>query len=296
MSNAAAAEPTPATELDAARAPIRPGMPTLIVRDLAGVARYYEETIGLHRIDAERDTVRLGAGDNVLLVLRQRADVDLQPAGFAGLFHTAFLMPTRADLGAWLQRAIKAGVAFDGASDHKVSEALYLSDPEGNGIEVYADRPRDAWRWQGDQVVMATDPLDVKGLVAAAGGSHGDGEARVADGMIVGHMHLRVGGIPEAERFYRDILGLEVTARRSGATFYATGRYHHHIATNTWQSGNAPKRSGSTTGLASFELLARDQATFDTAAERSLAVGAKRRGEVIEAADPWGNLVLLKRG
>ncbi len=116
------------------------------------------------------------------------------------------------------------------------------------------------------------------------------------DGTIVGHMHLRVGGITEAEQFYRDVLGLDVTARRSGATFYATGRYHHHVATNIWQSRNAPKRSGTTTGLASFELLASDQATFDVSAERLLAIGAKRNGDMIEAADPWGNLVLLKRG
>ncbi len=142
-------------------APIRPGIPTLVVRDLETVARYYEETIGLHRIDAERDSVRLGAGGQVLLVLRKR-DVELEPRGFAGLFHTAFLMPTRGDLGRWLHRAIKADVMFDGASDHKVSEALYLSDPEGNGIEIYGDRPRDAWRWNGR-------PSD-----------HGDGSARRA--------------------------------------------------------------------------------------------------------------------
>ncbi len=274
--------------------PIRPGVPTLIVRDLETVARYYQETIGLHLIDATRDTVRLGAGSHILLVLRKRA-VDLEPSGFAGLFHTAFLIPTRAELGRWLHRAINANVAFDGASDHKVSEALYLTDPEGNGIEIYADRPRNAWVWTGDQVTMTTDPLDVQSLVESGGATAPD-TARVPDGTIVGHMHLRVGGIAEAENFYRGVLGLDVTARRHGATFYATGRYHHHIATNIWQSQNAPKRSGTTTGLASFELLAADQAAFDTAAERLLAVGAKRTGSVIEAADPWGNLVLLKRG
>jgi catechol 2,3-dioxygenase len=295
MTDVSSAQPSIAAVINVPLDPIRPATPTLIVRDLAKVARYYEETIGLQRIDAERDTVRLGAGGVVLLVLRQRANVDLEPVGFAGLFHTAFLMPTRADLGAWLHHAIKSGVAFDGASDHKVSEALYLTDPEGNGIEIYADRPRETWQWQGDQVVMATDPLDVKGLVAARA-TIGEGPARVADGTTVGHIHLRVGGISEAERFYRDVLGLDVMARRAGATFYATGRYHHHIATNVWQSQNAPKRSGRTTGLASFELLARDQGAFDTAAERLLAIGANRNGDTIEAADPWGNRVLLKRG
>jgi catechol 2,3-dioxygenase len=278
---------------DTADGPIRPGSPTLNVRDLGRVARYYEEQIGLQRIDAEADTIRLGAGGRTLLVLRKR-DVDLEPSGFAGLFHTAFLLPSRGDLGRWLHRAIKANVTLDGASDHAVSEALYLTDPEGNGIEIYADRPRSAWHWSGDQVTLTTNQLDIRQLIAAGGSSDVTVHARVPDATTVGHIHLRVGGIPEAEAFYRDVLGLEVTARRNGATFYATGRYHHHIATNTWQSRNAPKRTGATTGLAAFELIARDRLTFDTAAERLLSIGAKRDGETIEAADPWGNLVRLK--
>lgn len=274
--------------------PLHPGLPTLHVRDLDTVARYYEDTIGLHRIDAEKDSVRLGAGDRTLLHLIKRPGVDLEPSGFAGLFHTAFLLPSRADLGRWLRRAINAQVMFDGASDHKVSEALYLTDPEGNGIEIYADRPRDSWSWSNDQVQMATDPLDVQGLVAA-GGPIAPETARMPDDAIVGHIHLRVGGIPEAEKFYRDVLGLDVTARRTGATFYATGGYHHHLATNTWQSRNSPKRSGTITGLASFELNAIDGKTFDAAAERALAAGGRRSGETIEVTDPWLNRIVLRK-
>ena len=114
-------------------------------------------------------------------------------------------------------------------------------------------------------------------------------------GTIVGHVHLRVGGIAEAETFYRDVMGLEVTSHYPGATLYATGGYHHHVATNIWRSSNAPKRSGTTTGLASFELMARDAQTFDASAERLLAVGARQVGDTIEAPDPWGNVVLLKQ-
>lgn len=274
--------------------PLHPGLPTLTVRDLANVARYYEDTIGLHRIDAAKDSVHLGAGGKTLLHLVKRPDADLEPRGFAGLFHTAFLLPSRADLGRWLHRAIDARVMFDGASDHKVSEALYLSDPEGNGIEIYADRPRDSWAWSGDQVQMATDPLDIQGLVEA-GGSKALESARVPDGTIVGHIHLRVGGIPEAEKFYRDVLGLDVTARRTGATFYATGGYHHHLATNVWASRNSPKRSGTITGLASFELHAIDATTFDAAAERALAAGGRRVGETIEITDPWLNRIIVRK-
>jgi catechol 2,3-dioxygenase len=276
------------------RDPLAPGTTTLIVRDLETIARYYEETIGLHRVDAARDTVRFGAGGKVLLVLRQR-DVDLEPAGFAGLFHTAFLMPARADLGRWLARAIKSRVHFDGACDHIVSEALYLRDPEDNGIEVYADRPRETWEWRNGEVTMATNALDVQGLVAAGGADVPD-TARVPDGTTVGHIHLRVGGIAEAERFYRDVIGLDVTTRYPGATFYATGGYHHHIATNIWRSRNAPRRSGTTTGLASFELVAADEATFHASAERLLAIGARPKSDAIEAEDPWGNAVILRRG
>jgi catechol 2,3-dioxygenase len=274
--------------------PLHPGLTTLHVRDLESVARYYEDTIGLHRIDAEKDSVRLGAGKAALLHLIKRPGIDLEPRGFAGLFHTAFLLPSRADLGRWLHRAINAQVTFDGASDHTVSEALYLTDPEGNGIEIYADRPRDSWSWSNAQVQMATDPLDVQALVAA-GGPKAPDSARMPDGTIIGHIHLRVGGIPEAEQFYRDVLGLDVTARRSGATFYATGGYHHHIATNIWGSRNAPKRSGTITGLAAFELAAIDAKTFDAAAARALAAGGRRAGETIEVTDPWLNQIVLRK-
>lgn len=276
------------------RDPIRPGRPTLVVRDLDTVARYYRDTIGLHLIDAEKDTARLGAGGHTLLELIRRPGADLEPRGFAGLFHTAFLLPSRTDLGRWLRRAIDARVVLDGASDHEVSEALYLTDPEGNGIEIYSDRPRDSWVWSGDQVRMSTEPLDVRGLVAAGGPMVPD-TARVPDSTVVGHIHLRVGGIAEAETFYRDVLGLDVTARRTGATFYASGGYHHHVATNSWQSRNAPKRSGTTTGLAAFTLDADTDSAFDALAERVLAAGGRQSGDVIEIADPWLNRIVVRK-
>ena len=271
---------------------LRPGAVTLNVRDLASVSRYYEEAIGLTRRGTDRYTVHLGAGQNVLLVLRQR-DVDLELPGSAGLFHTAFLMPARSDLGRWLRRAIAQGIQLDGASDHKVSEAIYLTDPEGNGIEVYADRPPGTWSWRNGTVAMSTDPLDAQSLMASAGEDNTDAP-RLPDGTVVGHIHLRVGNLADAEVFYRDALGLDVTCRYPGATFYASGGYHHHLATNTWHSQNAPKRTGTTTGLASFELIARDHGTFEASAERLLASGGRRIDDAIEASDPWGNVVMLK--
>ena len=291
MSEASAQLAPPMVE--SLNAPLHPGAPTLIVRDLAGVARYYEEGIGLARIDADSDTVRLGAGGEVLIVLRKRPSAEREPPGLAGLYHTAFLVPGRADLGAWLRRAIEMKLPFDGAADHLVSESLYLSDPEGNGIEMYADRPRSGWKWSGDIVEMRNSELDIRGILS-------DGAAlaaspRVPDGTRVGHVHLRVGGIPEAEQFYKGLLGFDITRRREGATFYATGRYHHHLATNTWESRGSRRRPGTTTGLAMLALLAKDGAAFDAAAERMLAAGGKRKGDAIATDDPWGNAVELSK-
>ncbi len=278
---------------DTADAPVRPGAPLLLVRDLETVARYYEQVIGLHVLHKDRDEAHLGAGTRPLLTLRRRAGIDLEPRGFAGLFHTAFLLPERAMLGRWLLRAIQDRTEFVGAADHLVSEAFYLQDPEGNGIEVYADRPRDQWTWEGDMIEMASLEADVRGIVMA-GGEIASPTARMPDATTVGHVHLRVGGIPEAEAFYNGVLNLDVTARLPGATFYSTGQYHHHVATNTWQSAGAPKRSDTITGLASFDLIARDQAAFDALAEAMLAKGGQRNGELIALADPWGNLVQVR--
>ncbi len=279
---------------DTADAPVRPGAPVLVVRDLAGLVRYYQDTIGLHVIDQDKDEAQLGAGGRVLLTLRARAGVDIEPQGFAGLYHTAFLLPDRPALGRWLLRAINAKVEFVGAADHLVSEALYLQDPEGNGIEIYADRPRDQWEWDGALVKMASDAPDIRDIVMAGGGVASE-TAQMPNATTVGHIHLRVGGIPEAEAFYNGLLNFDVTARLPGATFYSTGQYHHHIATNTWESAGAPKRSGSVTGLASFDLLAKDQAAYDAMAEKMLDMGGKLAGNALALADPWSNVVQLRR-
>ena len=283
-----------AGQVESLNAPVHPGAPTLIVRDLARVAAYYEEGIGLARIDADSDTVRLGAGGVTLIELRKRQSAEQEPAGLAGLYHTAFLVPSRAELGAWLRRAAEAQLPFDGASDHLVSESLYLSDPEGNGIEVYADRQRAGWKWSDKTVEMRNSQLDIQGILADGAALTGAG-SRLPDGTRVGHVHLRVGSIPDAERFYEQVLGFDITRRREGATFYSTGRYHHHLATNTWESRGSPRRPGTTTGLAALALIAKDGAAFDAAAERMLAAGGRRQGEAIAADDPWGNVVVLSK-
>src|SRR6185295_11987646 len=219
-----------------------------------------------------------------LLVLRQRQNAEQEPPGLAGLYHTAFLVPSRAELGAWLRKAIETKLPFDGAADHLVSESLYLSDPEGNGIEVYTDRPRSGWKWNASIVEMRNSELDFRGILAD--GAKLNADARLPGGTRVGHVHLRVGEIAAAEQFYGKLLGFDVTRRREGATFYSTGRYHHHLATNTWESLGSPRRSGTTTGLAVLALIATDGAAFDATAERMLAAGGKRNSSTVAVADP----------
>jgi catechol 2,3-dioxygenase len=237
------------TSLQSHAAPMHVASVTLAARDLSALADFYEAIIGLDRLPSDGSTVLLGSGGEAYLrlVKAEQSAADDQRA--AGLFHTAFLMPSRAALGAWFAAAYQQrGVQFEGASDHGVSEAFYLSDPEGNGIEVYADRPRALWGRSAEGFVMGTSPMDI-GDVAAEGQRIG-GSARFPAEARIGHVHLRVGDIAAAEQFYINQLGFAAMARRPGATFLATGGYHHHIAVNTWQSRGAGKRNAGMAGLA----------------------------------------------
>lgn len=267
-------------------APMQIGMVTLNVRQLDIVADYYRALLGLEVLGRDGSTLRLGVGDTALLELR--GDETLTPAGkrSAGLFHTAFLMPSREDLAAWVRHVAHAGIRIDGASDHLVSEALYLRDPEGNGIEVYRDRPRSDWDSNGTQVRMSTEPLDVPGLLNLAPEKTWSG---APSGMIVGHMHLQVGDNTVAEPFYSGVLGTDITAHYPGATFYGAGGYHHQLATNIWSSAGAGPIAAHQTGLVGFELI------VDTDEQRDAII--QRAGTSShDIVDPWGlSLSLLTR-
>lgn len=240
-------------------APIRIGRVALTVNDSLRVAEFYQRVIGLDRLSADGTETVLGAGGKPLVELRQDSAARARPDE-AGLFHTAFLLPDRAALGGWLRYAAELGTRLDGASDHLVSEAVYLRDPEGNGIEVYVDRPRDSWRWQDGQVMMDTRRLDIDGVIGAAGA----GWRGAPEGTVIGHVHLQVGDIPEAERFFAEGLGMTRMAHRAGATFFATGGYHHHLAGNIWNSRGAGRRSPDATGLAELVLDAEPSALAAT--------------------------------
>jgi catechol 2,3-dioxygenase len=208
----------------------------------------------------------------------------------AGLYHTAFLQPTRADLARWLVHAARNRVALTGASDHLVSEAIYLDDPEGNGIEVYRDRLPEEWRWNGDRIQMATERLDLDKLAADAGNT---AYAGAPAGLRIGHIHLRVGDLDTARKFYSDIVGLDPTAGRGGALFMSSGRYHHHVGSNIWHSAGAGMRDDDRAGLSWFAIEAANEAEREAALARlkaaNVPLGGSAQGP--EARDPYGTRV-----
>ncbi|KQP33985.1 glyoxalase [Methylobacterium sp. Leaf104] len=286
--SAEGAAPASASLLDTA--PYRIGSVTLVVRDLDGLASFYRDVIGLATVSREAGVVRLGVGSTVLLELRHDAAAHPWSPREAGLHHTAFLLPSRAHLGAWLAHAAELGIRLSGASDHFVSEAVYLDDPEGNGIEVYADRPSSVWTRDDNSIVMQRDRLDPAALMRAASGRW----TGMPPGGRVGHVHLQVGEIEPADRFYGGLLGFDVMIRLPGATFLGAGGYHHQLATNVWHSRGARARPAEMAGLVEVELLA-DAPTLAAVRERcredGLTPDATDGALVLQ--DPWGTRLRL---
>jgi len=285
-----------ATPTFASRTPLHVGAVGLKVRDLARLTGFYTELLGLSVLERDAGRVVLAVGDVPLLHLEHQPDAMRDDSRTAGLYHTAFLMPTRSDLARWVLHVARNRVPLTGASDHAVSEAFYLDDPEGNGIEVYRDRPAEAWQWAGDDIKMTTDPLDIDDILREVppGAAYPDAPG----GLRIGHVHLRVGDVARAETFYRDALGLEVTRRRHGATFMSSGRYHHHIAGNVWHSAGAGRRDDNRAGLSWLSLEAADAGAFDGAVARltEAGIGVAAIPSGIEVADPWGTRLRITRG
>jgi catechol 2,3-dioxygenase len=270
--------------------PLRIGAVGLKARDLARLTDFYENAIGLQVIDRDAKTARLGAGGVTLLELEAAPGATPDDPRTAGLFHTAFLQPTREDLARWLVHAARNRVQLSGASDHLVSEAIYLDDPEGNGIEVYRDRKPEEWRWSGGRIQMATDRLDLDNLAADTGNV---AYAGAPAGLRVGHIHLRVGELAATQAFYCDTIGLDPTAGRGGALFMSSGRYHHHVGSNVWQSDGAGRRDDDRAGLSWFAFEAADAAERDAAIERLKAANAplSEGANGPETRDPFGTRV-----
>src|SRR5829696_7962672 len=271
------------------------GMVRLRVADLNDLTTFYERVIGLEAVDRGGDVTRMGAAQGEPLVeLVGAPDAPPAPSFSTGLFHLAILVPDRAELGRALQRVAGAGWRLTGASDHLVSEALYLQDPEGNGIEIYRDRLREEWGRNGDELRMATLPLDLESVLGEL--DQGERQANsMPSGTTMGHVHLQVADIPAAERFYNHVLGLDVmVSSYPGALFLAAGGYHHHVGLNTWQSQGAPPPPEGALGLDRYELVLPNGAERDDAAARVAESGDPLRlDEGVLATDPSGSRVLL---
>jgi len=260
----------------------------LQVADLARSIDYYTRVVGLRVLTQGLTSAALGPhGDERRLVfLHERRGIHPAPRrGAFGLFHFAILLPDRPALGRFASHLADASVRV-GMADHLVSEAFYLTDPDGLGIEVYADRPRSTWRTSGDELMMTTEPLDVPSILADARGRAWDGAPA---GTMMGHVHLHVGDLARAEAFYHAALGLDRTVwSYPGALFMSAGGYHHHLATNTWSSG--PSATDDQARLIEWELIVPDAVALGDAAKNVRAAGyaidERARGWTV--ADPWG--------
>ena len=266
----------------------------LTIADLARSVRYYEANLGftVHRQDDR--TAWLGAGGPDLLILHEDKQAP-RVHGTTGLYHFAILVPSRADLAQSLRRLAATRTAMQGAADHGVSESLYLADPDGNGIEIYRDRPREQWPFPNGRLRMVTDPLAFDDLLAQPAPSR---EADVLPrGTTIGHVHLRVANVEASERFYVGVLGFELTQRFGpGALFVAAGGYHHHLGLNTWESAGAPAPPPGSIGLRHFELRLPDDAALREVMTRIEAAGipSDRLADGLLLHDPSRNGLLLR--
>ncbi len=266
----------------------------LTVADLSRSLTYYQQGIGLELLRQEGKTAFLGTGMVELLMLTEQPDA--QPTrGTTGLYHFALLVPSRLELARTLQHLLDAEVPIYGASDHAVSEALYLTDPDGHGIEIYRDRPRDQWEYPNGKLKMVTEQFDADGVLGELK-SMGAGWTGLHADTRMGHVHLHVSQIPAAEAFYQDLLGFAVMARYgAGASFAAAGGYHHHLGLNTWAGVGAPPPAEDTARLLWYEIVLPDTAVLDQLIQRIEAAGLTVEmgdyGRIV--ADPAGNNILL---
>jgi catechol 2,3-dioxygenase len=268
----------------------------LTVADLDRSERFYTHILGFQALERGNSTLTLTAdGATPLLVLTEQPRARPKPARATGLYHFAILVPSRLDLARSLRRLAEQRYPLSGASDHLVSEALYLDDPDGNGIEIYRDRPRDEWPQVNGQLQMATDPLDIDGILAEL-----ERDDRPWDGLApatkVGHMHLHVADLAEAEAFYSGLLGFDVMAHYGhSALFVSAGGYHHHIGLNTWAGVGAPPPPAGSAGLRHFIVRLPDSSARDAllARVREAGVAIEEIEQGLLVRDGSGNAVVL---
>jgi catechol 2,3-dioxygenase len=289
--------PSPAPAAPAIAAGTSLGAVSLTVSDLALSRAFYETALGLSVREDDDGVLAFGVpGGGELVRLHGDPSAPALDRRATGLYHLAILLPSRLDLAHALVRLAEARWSLDGVADHLVSEALYLSDPDGNGIELYRDRPREQWRYADGELQMATLQLDLNGLadeLAAADGPQATAPADTA----IGHVHLQVASIGDAEAFYHGVLGFDVTTRGyPGALFVSAGGYHHHLGLNTWHSAGSRPAPAGAVGLRSYEVVLPDRAELDRVIARVRDARLPleiRDGDSVAVRDPSGNLIIL---
>ena len=267
----------------------------LKVQNIERSLAFYKDIIGFKVLELTETTAKLSAdGKTVLISLEQPEKVIPKQPRTTGLYHFALLLPTRADLGKILLHFIQIGYPLQGASDHLVSEALYLADPDGNGIEIYSDRPSSTWDWQNSEVIMSTEPLDAQNLLEEAQGQSWNG---LPSGTVMGHIHLHVSELKQTEEFYTKGLGFDVVCRYGNqGLFISTGKYHHHIGLNTWNGIGAPEPPANSVGLVSYTLKFPNEEKRQNIVHQLKGIGATVTEEngYFVTIDPSGNRILLQ--
>jgi len=270
------------------------GQVNLKVLDLERSLTFYKEIIGFKVLEQTERTASLSAdGKTTLLSIEQPLNVSPKVGRTTGLYHYALLLPKRSDLAKIVHHFMENGVRF-GSSDHLVSEALYLSDPDGNGIEIYIDRDPSEWEWNNGEVEMTVDPLNFTDLLS--GGKQQSWKGLPAE-TVMGHIHLHVSELKKTEEFYVNGLGFEVVNRFGyQALFISSGKYHHHIGLNTWNGVGAPSPSENSVGLESFTLMLPNEDTRMALIENLKKIGAEviEENQTIITIDPSGNRILLR--
>ncbi len=278
----------------------------LRVADMDQALAFYHDVLGLQpppQASSAAAVTLYGLDGRVLVALSTGPGVRPRPPRSTGLYHFAILTPDRASLGATLRRLLETRYPIQGASDHGVSEAVYLADPDGNGIEIYRDRPRAEWPFENGELAMVTESLDAEGVLAE---STGDWEG-LPRGTRMGHIHLQVRDLAEAEDFYTRGLGLDLMQRfppvaqglgRASAAFMSAGGYHHHVGINTWASAGAPPPPQDAAGLQHFTLLLPNMNAIEAARTRLQTAGVlvEPQDDALLVRDPSGNAVRLEVG
>jgi len=263
------------------------------VQDLDRSLTFYQEVLGFQILEQTDKAVKLTTdGKTSVLSIEQPENVVPKQGKTTGLYHFALLLPKRSDLADIVHHFMNIGIRY-GSSDHLVSEALYLADPDGNGIEIYIDRDPSEWSWSNGEVAMAVDPLNFEDLLSA-----GEQQSRkgLPSGTVMGHIHLHVSELKKTEEFYSKGLGFEVVNRYGDqALFISTGKYHHQIALNTWAGVGAPTPPENSVGLESFTIVLADEAARNTIIAQLKSIGASvtEENDSIISYDPSGNRIYL---